>query len=395
MKKHIHILAAALAASLMSCGDDGPTVAATGVALDRTELVLGVGQGGSLVAAVQPPDASNKSVAWSSNETAVATVSNGTVRALSLGAATITATALDGGWTASCNVTVRPDVYVAGDTGNYPYERATLWKNGAAQSLGSGAITPYYSSHAYSVFVRASGVAYVAGRDDVRATLWEGGAVQRLSSSTGLTSGANSVQVSGNDVYVAGYIANWAILWKNNVYQRLGEASGNNCAHSVFVSGGDVYAAGYARDSATGIDPCATLWKNGAAQLMSGHKSQAKSVFVSDGDVYVAGHDNGRATLWKNGAAQALGAGESEANSVLVSGGDVYIAGSDSGRATLWKNGAAQTLSSHWSEAHSVCVFGDDVYIAGAESGCATLWKNGVPQHLGSVPSVARSVFVK
>ncbi|WP_276310680.1 Ig-like domain-containing protein [Bifidobacterium sp. SO1] len=58
-------------------------------------------------AAVSPDDATNKSVTWKSNDTAVATVANGVITAVRGGKATITATAADGsGKSASIEVTV-------------------------------------------------------------------------------------------------------------------------------------------------------------------------------------------------------------------------------------------------------------------------------------------------
>ncbi len=62
-----------------------------------------------LEATVSPDTASNKNVAWSSDNEEVATVDeNGLVTANSLGTAIITATTVDGGYSASCKVTVLP-----------------------------------------------------------------------------------------------------------------------------------------------------------------------------------------------------------------------------------------------------------------------------------------------
>ena len=82
-------------------------VAATGVTVDPSVLALDVGQHSTLTATVAPADATNKNVAWSTSNDAVATVSNeGVVTAVGAGNATITATAQDGGWTDTCAVTV-------------------------------------------------------------------------------------------------------------------------------------------------------------------------------------------------------------------------------------------------------------------------------------------------
>ena len=79
----------------------------TGVTLNRTAVVLSVGETESLVAAIEPANATNRNVTWESNNPAVATVNaNGVVTAVSLGEATITVTTADGGRTANSTVTV-------------------------------------------------------------------------------------------------------------------------------------------------------------------------------------------------------------------------------------------------------------------------------------------------
>ncbi len=82
------------------------TVSVTGVTLNKTALSLKVGEKSSLTATVSPSDATDKKVTWKSSNTSVATVSNGAVTAVSAGTATITVTTSDGGYKATCKVTV-------------------------------------------------------------------------------------------------------------------------------------------------------------------------------------------------------------------------------------------------------------------------------------------------
>lgn len=78
----------------------------TSVTLNKSALSLEVGKTGKLSATVLPNSATNKSVTWSSNNEAVATVSaNGTVTAHKAGTAVITARTANGK-SASCTVTV-------------------------------------------------------------------------------------------------------------------------------------------------------------------------------------------------------------------------------------------------------------------------------------------------
>ena len=80
-------------------------IAVTSVTLNKTELSLNKGQSETLTATVKPDNATDKSVTWSSSNTAVATVdSNGKVMAVAGGSTTITAKA--GEQQATCAVTV-------------------------------------------------------------------------------------------------------------------------------------------------------------------------------------------------------------------------------------------------------------------------------------------------
>ena len=83
----------------------------TGVSLDESSITLDVGGNQTLTATVTPEDATNKKVCWSSDNEAVATVSeDGVVTAVAGGTAVITATTHDGLFTATCTVTVNaPD----------------------------------------------------------------------------------------------------------------------------------------------------------------------------------------------------------------------------------------------------------------------------------------------
>ena len=79
----------------------------TGVSLDKTSVTLNTTETYTLIANVDPTDASNKSVTWSSSDAAIATVDDkGIVTGIKAGTATITVTTVDGNFTAACAVTV-------------------------------------------------------------------------------------------------------------------------------------------------------------------------------------------------------------------------------------------------------------------------------------------------
>jgi RHS repeat-associated protein len=83
-------------------------VPVTGVSLDQTSIYLtAIDQTAQLTATVSPSNATNQNVNWSSDNPAVATVSNsGLVTAITPGLATITATTADGNRTGICDIVV-------------------------------------------------------------------------------------------------------------------------------------------------------------------------------------------------------------------------------------------------------------------------------------------------
>lgn len=91
-----------------SCEEDKVTV--TGVSLNSGTLTLKKGESAQLQATINPADAENKNVTWSSSDSIVATVSNGSVTAVNTGTATITVETEDGGFKATCSVKVEADV---------------------------------------------------------------------------------------------------------------------------------------------------------------------------------------------------------------------------------------------------------------------------------------------
>lgn len=94
----------------------------TGVTLDKTELALTVGGEETLTATVAPANATNKTVTWTSSNDQVAAVDNGKVTAVGAGEATITVTTADGGFKATCTVTVtanEPAVPTQDEDGTY------------------------------------------------------------------------------------------------------------------------------------------------------------------------------------------------------------------------------------------------------------------------------------
>ena len=87
------------------------TVRVQSVTLSNNSLSLNTGDKTTLTANIQPSNATNRNVTWSSNNQNVITVSsNGEITAVNSGNATITVTTEDGGYTATCSITVASSV---------------------------------------------------------------------------------------------------------------------------------------------------------------------------------------------------------------------------------------------------------------------------------------------
>ncbi len=134
--KFAALVAAAAAVSLTACKKDEVKVAVAGVSLSANVTTRAVGSTFSLTASVLPADASDKSVAWTTTNDTVATVSGGgTVTALKSGAATIVATTTDGSFTDTCALTVAAD-NLADNTlslGTVSFASSQTWKVGSRE----------------------------------------------------------------------------------------------------------------------------------------------------------------------------------------------------------------------------------------------------------------------
>ena len=81
-------------------------VAVTGMTLEKKSIEVEKGKTETINAIITPENATRKGITWTSSDTNVATVTNGVVKGISAGTATITATTKDGNFTDTCEVTV-------------------------------------------------------------------------------------------------------------------------------------------------------------------------------------------------------------------------------------------------------------------------------------------------
>ena len=140
----------------------------TGIILDKSFFSIHIGSTGKLTETVLPASAANKNVTWSSDNQWVATVdANGLVTAIGAGSAIITVRAVDGGFTATCTVSVTT-----------PASRVTI----IPSSININSGTQYYLDVLVEPFnVSYSGVTWSSSNTSV-ATVNQGGWVTAVGS---------------------------------------------------------------------------------------------------------------------------------------------------------------------------------------------------------------------
>jgi hypothetical protein len=319
---------------------------------------------------------------------------------------------------ADTNSSTSPSVYIAGRFAESP----VYWKNGKMTILAKGKRGE--ESGANSIFVSGSDI-YVAGANDFKSVYWKNGTQVVLNSNIDVAFGLNvigptSIFVSGSAVYTTMCVDPYgAGYWDNGVIKSLparGNFGESSVANSIFVSGSDIYVAGakFGNGNNNPGNSTATYWKNGEEiNIDSGiHNSNIISIVVSGNDVYAAGNYFNTtystpysAVYWKNGIATRLDTSIFTcANSLAVSGKDVYLAGYEISdtmeRAVYWKNGVATLLpGGTGSQAYSIYIYNTDVYVAGIEftnTGVkAVYWKNDIVTQLEDSDAIANSIFVK
>ncbi|MCD8294417.1 MAG: Ig-like domain-containing protein [Clostridia bacterium] len=104
----VAVCSVCLALGFAGCGSVGFwNIEVQSVSLDKTTLTLFEGQSDTLTVTVEPADANVQNVEWSTSDESVVTVtSSGYVTGVSAGEAVVTVTTEDGGYSASCEITV-------------------------------------------------------------------------------------------------------------------------------------------------------------------------------------------------------------------------------------------------------------------------------------------------
>ncbi len=112
-----------------------------GVTLDISEVELFVGITQQLTATINPEDATNKNLIWSTADASVATVENGLITAVAQGRTIITVTTEEGGYIATCNVIVNDDTAVDNVEANSVVKVRKVLQNGAIYIIRTNTLT--------------------------------------------------------------------------------------------------------------------------------------------------------------------------------------------------------------------------------------------------------------
>ena len=151
----------ALRSAIGGGGSVTPTVVSvTGVSFSANSGSLTAGQTVTLTPVFTPSNATDKSGAWASSDTTVATVAGGLVTALAAGSATITFTSTDGSFTASYALTVTANATTPTYTAQAIYTNFTA--TGARFSTGDIAVNFAGGDYVEAV-IDASGSDVVSG----------------------------------------------------------------------------------------------------------------------------------------------------------------------------------------------------------------------------------------
>jgi uncharacterized protein YjdB len=225
----------------------------TGISLSPNPLMLtGIGTTGSLAASYTPSDTTQTGISWSSSNTAVATVANGTVTAAAGGTATITATSTANNTiiaTATVNITV-PLTGISlspsslaftgrGDTGSLTvaYAPAATTQTGVTWSSSNPAVATVSNG---TVTATGSGTATITATSTTDNTISASATVTVPETPlTGISLAPNLLTLTGT-----GTTGSLAVIYSPNDTTQTGISWSSSNTTVATISNGTVTAAG-------------------------------------------------------------------------------------------------------------------------------------------------------
>ena len=336
----------------------------TGVTVNFTSRSIKVGETTEIEATVEPADATNKNVTWSTSDESVATVEDGVITGVAAGNATITVTTEDGGFTADCEVTVTS---IAVEDISLNLDNTSL-KIGATVELVA-TVLPEDATNK-EVEWSSDNTAVATVDNGIVTGLSEGTAVIKATTVDGNMSASCTVRVVGVEIYAAGSCIgsdwmNYPFYWINGTPYQISEEYGDirgiaSVNGELWLTGNDasnqacywvdgimtsLNEPGYAtiltsEDNYYIINPVDysgfNYWKNsGSMATVDGYSTGAVAYGMMDGKLYaiVQNYDyetSARTSeLWcEDGSLESIGEAIEAPIAFCKSGSDMYYLGS-------------------------------------------------------------------
>lgn len=272
-------------------------------------------------------------------------------------------------------------VYMAGTSSSDFFSGpAVCWEDGVQHTLDANA---YDAARAACVF--GSDVYYGGCDANSHPVLWKNGVPQVLSNEYGCVT---DLTVANGKLYASGYVNSHPVYWEDGQIVSLPEDPNSYYSGyvttAIYVSGNDIYVTGYL-GSELNTGKGAYLWKNGVCQKLSDKESEARDVCVYNNTVYVVGSekytDGGiqKSVMWVNGAVQDVqvttnnGLG-SKATAVAIKDGKPYVlaegwigsAYDGDYKGFVWHGGTVTNISNYGCDRpRALFIHNNDIYIAG------------------------------
>ena len=242
-------------------------IAVTSVSLSSNSETIKVGKTVTLIPTISPSNATNKNVTWSSSNTGIATVSEGTVTGVAAGTATITVTTVSGSKTATCTVVVQEASAGGEETFSISYtDLPTTYQTGSTvYTADSGIKFQAYNCANYSgkmQFKASSGYLQTTEDLELQSVTINDRESNTLTVYGSNTAGSFSTEITGtNDVYdLTGY----------SYFKIARTASGAGYCSSITVVTG----------TPTPTDPTSILLSPTSAEIAPGGTKQLSVSYV-------------------------------------------------------------------------------------------------------------------
>ncbi|GHV45950.1 hypothetical protein FACS1894204_06580 [Synergistales bacterium] len=326
--------ALALQSFTLSNPDAPADVAVADVRLSHAELTLAPSGAATLIATIEPPNATNRNVSWvSSNEGVAAVSASGAVTAVSPGTATVTVTTEDSNKTAFCAVTV---LTASEALAAYINTRTGLNATAAGDTItvsGTPTNTEPVTLITENPNIKIEWNAAYAGNSPSALITVSGGGAIEFGGEANITNGIGGAVASDGDIIIRGGVISaggggTAVSTTKNVTVLGGGVSADGTNGRAIYALGNVSATGGAVSSlgigGVAIKAVGTVTMNGNAVISSTENvtlapSPKKGILIQGTEGFVYGDVTlNLGFTVPSGATLTIGAGNSLTNKALL-----------------------------------------------------------------------------